>query len=88
MSNPSERESLSLALGYVIRHLEDNGYLYVGVVRRAARTLVELQARPTDADMPSCPSCGGEVVRSGTVGRPRIYCGRACRNAARYRAKL
>jgi hypothetical protein len=79
--------SLSEALVFVAADLDKRRYPFAGVVRRAARAVAELQVQPSDASTRSCPMCGAEVAR-GDRGRPRIYCGRSCRNAARYRAKL
>jgi hypothetical protein len=55
-----------------------------GVVRLAARRLVELEAelkrlRPVEAT--PCPQCGGPVAQPAT-GRRRVFCSSRCRGRA------
>ena len=69
----SERESLISVFGYVVNHLEDNGYRFVGVLRRVLRELV--------AESVSCPQCGGPIEHR-ELGRPATYCSTACRQKA------
>ena len=51
--------------------------------RKRAEAELATQAMPG-----SCPACGGEILRTLAVGRPRVYCNDACRaKAARERLK-
>jgi hypothetical protein len=76
--------SLSSALVFISDDLERRGYAFSGAVRRAARALVEFEAKSKDSDKP-CPQCGAEVRRAAR-GRPAIYCSARCRHRARYSA--
>ena len=53
--------------------------------RERKRAEAELAAQATPR---FCPACGGEILRTLAVGRPRVYCNDACRaKAARERLK-
>ena len=53
--------------------------------RERKRAEAELAAQATPR---FCPACGGELLRTLAVGRPRVYCNDACRaKAARVRLK-
>ena len=65
----------------VAEDLDGKGYLLVGVIRRAARLLAELE----DEDRPRCRHCHRPLSPAKT-GPPATYCGSPCRQAA-YRAR-
>jgi hypothetical protein len=73
--------SLSAALVFIANDLDGRQYPYAGAVRRAARQLALLEAQ-AGGNLPTCPSCGAEVLRAAR-GRPRIYCSARCRHRAR-----
>ena len=64
----------------VAEDLDGKGYLLVGVIRRAARLLAELELedRPDDG----CQGCGGRLDHPAT-GRRRVWCSERCRRRKR-----
>jgi hypothetical protein len=67
-------------LAYVAADLEARTYPYVGVLRRAARALLEVD--PPDDD--GCRGCGRPLDQPAT-GRRRVWCREACRSRNRRR---
>jgi hypothetical protein len=56
------------------RDLEARGYAGAGLLRQAARRLVELRGSTSlDSDMGRCVACGGPIEQPPT-GRRRIRC--------------
>lgn len=53
--------------------LDQRGYPNVGVLRRAARALLESAGREAVGRLDGCARCGGAVVQPGR-GRPRKFC--------------
>jgi hypothetical protein len=75
---------LARTLNFVADELDERVYPKTGVIRVAARRLVELERQRQDGGSPEgdgCEWCGGPLVRAAT-GRPRRFCGRRCQKAA------
>lgn len=68
------RADLARLTALVAGDLDRKGYPSAGVVRQAARALLE--AVPVDAG--GCRGCGAELDQPAT-GRPRVWCSEACR---------
>jgi hypothetical protein len=80
-----ERSEVARLLTLSAAELEHRGIPLAPIVRRGARTLVEVLAeldalRPDQAEQP-CPTCGAEVTQPPT-GRRRRYCSDRCRHRA------
>jgi hypothetical protein len=71
------RTDLARRLGYVAADLDRRGYVYAGVLRQAARVLLEV-----DQDPPGCRGCGRPLDQPAT-GRRRRWCGERCRRRHR-----
>jgi hypothetical protein len=72
------RVQLARSLGFVAADLDRRGYAYSGLLRQAARALLEID--PDDPD--GCPGCGRTIDQPPT-GRRRIWCSEACRRRHR-----
>jgi hypothetical protein len=77
----TERLVLARTLGFVAADLEARGYHGHGVVRQAARHMLEV---PDDQDDAGCAGCRAELTQPPT-GRRRKWCSEACRSRARRR---
>jgi len=77
----TERLVLARTLGFVAADLEQRGYHGHGVVRAAARVLLDV---PDDRDPDGCAGCRAVLVQPHT-GRRRRWCSEACRSRARRR---
>jgi hypothetical protein len=80
MTDPAVRD-LARLVALAAADLEQRGYPMHGIVRQAARALV---TRPTAAPDGGCPGCGQPVAQPER-GRPRKWCGEACRSRHRRR---
>lgn len=75
----AERTDLARQVAFVATDLDRRGYAMAGVIRCAARALLEI---PETADDGACRGCGGPVPVRAT-GRPRVWCGETCRRRSR-----
>lgn len=76
----SDRDDLARTLALVAGDLDRRLYPYAGVVRRAARALLEAEPPADDG----CLGCGAPLEQPAT-GRRRKYHDEACRSRARRR---
>jgi hypothetical protein len=84
MTDPDLARLLSL----IAQDLDARCYPGVGILRVAARRLLELgSSGPTVApDAPRCPGCGDPLPAPARTGRPRKWCGPGrCRKPAKRR---
>lgn len=77
----SERVSVSRLLAQAAADLDRRGLHYAGVVRRAARLLLDV---PDEDPGGGCAGCG-RPLRQPATGRRRKWCSEACRARARRR---
>lgn len=88
MSEIHEFDEVSRALLVAADYLDERLIPVSGVVRRAARLLAQANVRQrATVEEFACPSCGGPMPASASRGRPRVFCSRRCRDAARYSRK-
>ena len=69
---------LARRLAFVAGDLDRRLYPYAGVIRQAARALLDVD--PPDGD--GCRGCGTELEQPST-GRRRVWCSEACRRRKR-----
>lgn len=69
---------LARGLALVASDLDAKGYPLAGMVRQAARALLNGD-HGTDG---GCRGCGAELAYAGR-GRPRVWCGESCRRRHR-----
>lgn len=83
MTETTDDLDLVRAVMFVADDLEDRGYPFVGVIRRAARELAELRRQLQAQEQPSerCEWCGAKLVQPER-GRRRRFCSDAHRKAA------
>jgi hypothetical protein len=72
----SERQHLARQLAYVAGDLDARLYPYTGVLRQAARALLDLDHHD------GCRGCGTHLEQPAT-GRRRVWCSESCRRRKR-----
>lgn len=68
----TERDQLVRDLALIAGDLDRRLYPYTGVLRRAARALLETDT-PTPPSPDGCRGCGVPIPYAGR-GRPRVWC--------------
>lgn len=69
---------LARLLGLVATGLDNEGHRYSGIVRHAARVVLDV---PDHRDG-GCRGCGARLPTAGR-GRPRVWCSETCRRRHR-----
>lgn len=86
----AEDQRLAQGLSIAAEDLGSRGYSRAGLLRQAARRLVELSVavdrlhpdHEVDTTVDGCAYCGRRIVQKGR-GRPRKFCDDDCKAAAR-----